>query len=62
MVRLVMPENLPPPPEVGKQQAGKMRQIVLYLFYILFLGLCLAGLWYAQASGYLDFNQFTKSL
>lgn len=60
MVRLVMPETPPPPPEVQKEKAGKLRQIVAYLFYILFFALCLAALWYAQVNGYLDFNQLTN--
>lgn len=61
MVRLVMPETPPLPEEVQKDKVSKLRQIVGYLFYILFFVLCVAALWYAQTNGYIDFGRFTNS-
>lgn len=52
MVNLVMPptDPLEPPKPV---KARNLRQLAIYLFYILLVALILAGLWYAQTSGYL---------
>jgi len=61
MVNLTMPSNpadLPPPEpsNVPDRKASAFRQILTYLFYLLFVGVILGALWWAQTQGY--FAQF----
>lgn len=58
MVNISFPSNpadLPTPEPEGVESAHKtgLRKIIIYLFYILIIGLAIASIWYVQAAGYL---------
>lgn len=53
MVNLVLPQsNSEPEPEPKKvHKKRNLRQVIIYLFYLVLIALVLAGLWYAQTQG-----------
>lgn len=54
MVNIVFPPPEEPLEPKKEFQARNTRQVINFIFMILVVALALAGLWYAQASGYLS--------